>query len=155
MNFLLLYRLFLRKFLFLLFLLTPTPVYLCSFAFNSALYSSFTTLDFQHYTFSLSSWEVPLWGTASLTVPCIPSSHPTLPPKTFAILQNTFSWNLCIAAVCELIHCFFHPGFSFSAPLCWVCLWLSKPILFNFPDGATKALNRTETQPSLVSLLTH
>lgn len=48
MNFLLLYRLFLRKFLFLLFLLTPTPAYLCSFTFSSALYSSFSALDFQH-----------------------------------------------------------------------------------------------------------
>lgn len=66
MNFLLLCRLFLRKFLFLLFLLTPTPAYLCSFAFNSALYSSFSTLDFKH-TFSLSFWEGPLWGTASVT----------------------------------------------------------------------------------------
>lgn len=99
-------------------------------------------------------WEL-FKAQQSLTVPHIPSSHPSIPPKNVLILQNTVSWNLCIVAFCEAnILLLLSLVFIFIS-FVWGCLWSSKPISYNFPFVATKALNLIETYHSLWLLLTH
>lgn len=58
------------------------------------------------------------------------------------------SWNLCVTAFCEANTLLLLSRVFIFVSFVWECLWLSKPILYNFPAGATKARSWMETAQS-------